>query len=311
MILREWDPSQTLDEVDFSTVEFWVQIHGLPLEITDEANARLIRGMPGVILELDDVDTDQSIVRLKIRFPTSKPLDPRFIYFWEDRRSVWIGFKYERLSSFCFHCGLIDHTIGACYQNPPHPLNYALTDSMRCNSAMIHSGVLSREGVQSPIIWEVRQQPVLNRSSLVAVSTEVPSGESFHTRVLAGNPKALGVHETLESFASEGKSAGSRYRDDSMQDLRGVVSGYGDSVNLGSVDGSMYSKNTALPWVSKYPANMGSFQPIHDTTSSLDELSLGQDGSFGLKVGMKPGLGSSQVPHSGVENGRGLRDGCG
>lgn len=39
MILREWNSQETIDEVDLSLVEFWVQIHGLPLEIVDEDNA--------------------------------------------------------------------------------------------------------------------------------------------------------------------------------------------------------------------------------------------------------------------------------
>ncbi|KAB1205593.1 hypothetical protein CJ030_MR7G017765 [Morella rubra] len=30
MILKEWDPKKTIDEVELSMVEFWVQIHGLP-----------------------------------------------------------------------------------------------------------------------------------------------------------------------------------------------------------------------------------------------------------------------------------------
>lgn len=130
MILQEWDPNQTLDEVDLSTVVFSVQIHGLPLEIVDVENARLIGSKLGVILEMDDVEAHHSFIRLKIKFHTSASLEPGFYFPRADGESVWIGFNYEWLSSFCFHCGLIDHTIGACYQNPPHPQNYALTDRM-------------------------------------------------------------------------------------------------------------------------------------------------------------------------------------
>lgn len=150
LILREWDPSQTLYEVDLTMVEFWVQIYGLPLELVDEENARLIGSMLGTILKLDDVDEYQSFIHLKIKFPTSKPLEPGFSYYREGGGSVWTGFKYERLSSFCFHCSRMDHTIRSCYQNPPHPLNYALTDKMRCNSTMVQTGEQRREGVQGP-----------------------------------------------------------------------------------------------------------------------------------------------------------------
>lgn len=80
MILQEWDPNQTLDEVDLSTVVFSVQIHGLPLEIVDVENARLIGSKLGVILEMDDVEAHHSFIRLKIKFHTSASLEPRFYF---------------------------------------------------------------------------------------------------------------------------------------------------------------------------------------------------------------------------------------
>lgn len=87
----------------------------MPLEIVDEVNAWMIGYKLGDVLEMDDIETHKSYLCLKIRFSSSAPLEPRFPFYPEDGESTWIGFKYERLSSFCFHCGLIDHTIGACY----------------------------------------------------------------------------------------------------------------------------------------------------------------------------------------------------
>lgn len=131
MVLKEWEPKKTNDEVDLSFVVYWIQIHGLPLEIFDEDNARLIGNKLGEILEMDNIGEHISFLRLKIRFLATQPLQPGFPYYHEDGASVWIGFKYERLFSFCFHCGLIDHTIGSCFQHPPHSQNYALNDKMR------------------------------------------------------------------------------------------------------------------------------------------------------------------------------------
>lgn len=98
----------------------------------DEDNEWFIGRMLGTILELDDVDAHQLFIRLKIRFHTSKPLEPCFYYSCENGVSIWIGLKYERLSFFfCFHCGILDHIIGTCYQNSLHPQNFALNDKMR------------------------------------------------------------------------------------------------------------------------------------------------------------------------------------
>lgn len=128
MILKEWNPQETIDQVYLSMVNFWVQIHGLPLEIVDEENARSIGCKLGEVLEVNDIEEHKSFIRLRIRFSASQLLEPGFNFSRDNGDSLWIGFKYECLSSFCVHCGLLDHTIRACYQNPAHPQNYALTE---------------------------------------------------------------------------------------------------------------------------------------------------------------------------------------
>lgn len=42
MLLKEWKRGETIDEVELSHAQFWVQIHGLPLERLDEENALLL-----------------------------------------------------------------------------------------------------------------------------------------------------------------------------------------------------------------------------------------------------------------------------
>lgn len=116
MILKEWDPDKTLDELELVSVVYWVHIHGLPLELFDDDNARIIGCMLGEILEMDRIADHVSFIQLKIRFLATTPLQPGFHYYGDDGESIWIGLKYEQLSSFCIHCGLIDHTIGACFQ---------------------------------------------------------------------------------------------------------------------------------------------------------------------------------------------------
>lgn len=82
-------------------------------------------------MEVDDIEQHMSFICLRIRFPTSTPLEPGFYFTREDGAAIWVGFKYERLSSFFVHCGLLDHTIGTYYQNLAHPQSYALMDKMR------------------------------------------------------------------------------------------------------------------------------------------------------------------------------------
>lgn len=155
-----------------------------------------------MILVMDDVDMHQSFICLKIDFPLSKPIETGFNYFWEDGGSVWIGFKYEWLSSFGLHCGLIDHTIDACCKNPPHPLNFALTKKLRCNSPMVQSGEQWWGGVQGPIIMVSWQQPTLPRTPLAALDGVRPLVSSL--KFQAGIARVLGASHILISCCSDG-----------------------------------------------------------------------------------------------------------
>lgn len=205
MILKDWDPTQTPDEVDLAAVVFWVQIHGLPLEILDEENARLIRSKLGVILEMDDIDKHHSFLRLKIKFHVSTPLEPGFYFSHDDGESVWIGFKYQRLSSFCFHCGLIDHTIGACYQNSPHPQRYALTDKLRGVSHMRSLRKARLRGLQADTILSDRGNSL--QSSLYEKPPEVgwAGKQAVDSSPVGTLPifEALGAKQCKERFFSK------------------------------------------------------------------------------------------------------------
>lgn len=80
---------------------------------------------------MDNIDGHTIFFRIKIHFHATMPLQPRFPYYRDDGDLVWIGFKYESLFSFYVHCGIINHTIRACFQNPPHPQQHALTDKLQ------------------------------------------------------------------------------------------------------------------------------------------------------------------------------------
>lgn len=43
-----------------------------------------------------------------------EPLKPGCFTTRETGEKLWLAFKYERLSDFCYGCGKIDHTMAAC-----------------------------------------------------------------------------------------------------------------------------------------------------------------------------------------------------
>lgn len=59
MILKDWRQGESINDVELSYAQFWVQIHGLPMESLDEDNAILIGCKLGVVDKVARVDVNR------------------------------------------------------------------------------------------------------------------------------------------------------------------------------------------------------------------------------------------------------------
>lgn len=111
-----WPPSLPLSELDFSKCYFWVQIHNLPSNRQNAANATKIGSTIGSVCRLDEstpFTQAKKFIRVQILVDTSKPLKTGCFMNREDDTPLWLALKYKRLSDFCYLCGCIDHTDSA------------------------------------------------------------------------------------------------------------------------------------------------------------------------------------------------------
>ncbi|KAF3449457.1 hypothetical protein FNV43_RR10185 [Rhamnella rubrinervis] len=98
------------------TTTFNVQIHGLPPRLFNLENAEKIE----IDREIhEDALTKRSLVggrfiRLRVEIAVEDPIPGGFFQNREKGKEIWIQFKYERLSDFCYVCGLLDHVTGRC-----------------------------------------------------------------------------------------------------------------------------------------------------------------------------------------------------
>lgn len=53
MVLKEWHPGLSLQEIDLTFFAFWIQIYGLPLEMMKKKNAEKIEKILGNLLDID------------------------------------------------------------------------------------------------------------------------------------------------------------------------------------------------------------------------------------------------------------------
>ncbi|XP_040996158.1 uncharacterized protein At4g02000-like [Juglans microcarpa x Juglans regia] len=115
MILKEWLPRHSLQEVDLRYLAFWIQIHGLPLELVTQENAEKIGRVIGNLLGFDHIVAFvKRFLRIRVEIDTSKPLLDGFILPQLNRQPAKITFKYERLSEFCYICGRLGHVHQSC-----------------------------------------------------------------------------------------------------------------------------------------------------------------------------------------------------
>jgi hypothetical protein len=113
MIVKQWSPSQTLDEIDLNTSPFWVKIHGLPLKKRILKTAIVVGKGLGKLLEVENLEASGVIcrhhLRVRVEIDIRKPLVPGFSFALEDSNPVWIQLKYERLADYSISCGLTGH----------------------------------------------------------------------------------------------------------------------------------------------------------------------------------------------------------
>ena len=119
--LHRWQPGFTLDELDFSQVAYWVQVHGLSLDQMSPKNAKKVGDQIGRVMEIEDPISSHGIrrgfFRIRVLIDVSKPLPSGFWASRAGKSNVWASFKYEHLADFCYNCGCLGHVEGHCVKD--------------------------------------------------------------------------------------------------------------------------------------------------------------------------------------------------
>jgi hypothetical protein len=83
LFLKRWSSDETFYEIDFVKAPIWVQVHGLPLDRMNNANAAIIVDSLGGLVEVDNLDCSKpcrkSFLRIRVLLPLEDPLPTGFI----------------------------------------------------------------------------------------------------------------------------------------------------------------------------------------------------------------------------------------
>ncbi|RYR29498.1 hypothetical protein Ahy_B01g053906 [Arachis hypogaea] len=103
-------------------MEFWVQVHGIPVDYMSKETAIHIGNMLGVIAEVEDPKVDgvlrRPFLRIRVSINITKALLTGFWLAREKSSNLWVYFQYERLPDcYYYNCGIIGHEKKSC-KNP-------------------------------------------------------------------------------------------------------------------------------------------------------------------------------------------------
>ncbi|KAF7124222.1 hypothetical protein RHSIM_Rhsim12G0079700 [Rhododendron simsii] len=154
----------------------------LPLGYQNEASGKIIAKSLGDLISIQDPNDWRNSVkclRLRVWIDINKPLKKGFFLKRSNMEDLWVPFKYERLSEYCFECGRIGHSIPDCkWKETGATLSRAFDCGLRADISLINvinygvrppevvaypkTGVqLSREGGQDGGAWQERVERLL------------------------------------------------------------------------------------------------------------------------------------------------------
>ncbi|KAL8457951.1 hypothetical protein ACS0TY_035719 [Phlomoides rotata] len=116
LVLKELGRGQQPADVSFNSAAFWVRIYELPMAARNQRILTLIFEKIGELVEIDtrSMEGFGRSIRAKIKIDLHKPLKGGIHMALQENKKIWIEFKYERLPSFCYICGLLGHLRREC-----------------------------------------------------------------------------------------------------------------------------------------------------------------------------------------------------
>ncbi|XP_075665583.1 uncharacterized protein LOC142635282 [Castanea sativa] len=113
----KWRKGLSITNIFFTHFPFWVQIWGLPFKNMSEEVGRDLGNRLGRYLETDkwSWSSEQAkFMRVRVDLPIDKPLRRSGNIVNSEGEKFRITFKYERLPTFSFLCGILGHDEKHC-----------------------------------------------------------------------------------------------------------------------------------------------------------------------------------------------------
>ncbi|XP_031101947.1 uncharacterized protein LOC116005850 [Ipomoea triloba] len=112
LIMKRVQPGEDPESIPLTHAEFWIQVHSLPVGFRSEVVVTMIGSFLGTLIQVDDRNFDglmRMFYRVRVAIDVAKPLKKQMKLKKDNGDWAFIDFKYERLPTFYFLCGVIGH----------------------------------------------------------------------------------------------------------------------------------------------------------------------------------------------------------
>ncbi|XP_019158899.1 PREDICTED: uncharacterized protein LOC109155722 [Ipomoea nil] len=119
LILRRVPPGSDPESIPLTHTEFWVQVHLLPRGFQSEAVVSAIASSLGTFIKTDERNFDGSMrtfYRVRVALDVAKALKKQMKLKKDNCGWAVIDFKYKRMPTFCFFCGVLGHGDRLCHK---------------------------------------------------------------------------------------------------------------------------------------------------------------------------------------------------
>lgn len=175
LILRKWDQRKTFNDLDFSFSPFWIQIHGLPLGfLNPKAGMEIAKSLGEVIAVEEPGERGRlaNFLRVRIWVDITKPLKKGFFLRRAKEDDIWISFKYERLSDFCYGCGIVGHSVNDCKEKRSLVAKkWSYDGSLRAEHAVVETIQYGDKPLPKLVYPEARRRTVAEEGGACAGSS--------------------------------------------------------------------------------------------------------------------------------------------
>ena len=111
VVLQRYEKDVDLCDMNFNMVNFWVQVHEIPVRFRIQKIAEKICETIGTVSRpADNTEVEgDGFIRVRVKVDVSKPLCHGRVISLENGRELWVSFKYERLPNLCYWCVCLTH----------------------------------------------------------------------------------------------------------------------------------------------------------------------------------------------------------